>query len=99
MEFLRDLNRQGVTLIMVTHDMHLMLEYATRSLVLSKGRLVGDSTAAQVLTSRDLIRQASLKETSLYQLSRLCGIENGTAFVQHFIDYDREVRDHERKKQ
>ena len=92
MEFLLDLNKQGVTVLMITHDMHLMLEYAHRSLIFSDGRLLADSTAAQVLTDPDLSAKASLKETSLFSLAQLCDIENAAGFVQHFIDYDREVR-------
>ncbi len=94
MEFLQELNRQGVTVVMITHDMHLMLEYADRALVLSGGALIADLPAAAVLTSPELTARASLKETSLYRLAQLCGIEDGTGFVQHFIDYDREVRGH-----
>jgi ATPase components of various ABC-type transport systems, contain duplicated ATPase len=94
MEFLLQLNQQGVTVLMITHDMHLMLEYAHRALIFSGGRLLADSTAAQVLTNPDLSAKASLKETSLFSLAQLCGIENGAGFVQHFIDYDREARRH-----
>lgn len=94
MEFLRSLHEQGVTVLMITHDMHLMLEYAPRALVFAAGRLLADATAAQVLTSAALTGAASLKETSLYTLAQSCNVQGATAFVQHFIDYDREVRQH-----
>ena len=95
MEFLRQLNERGVTVLMITHDMHLMLEYAPRALVFSGGRLIADTTAARVLTDEALTKAASLKETSLFQLAKLCGLEGEACeFVQHFIDYDREVRQH-----
>lgn len=92
MEFLLSLNRRGVTVLMITHDMHLMLEYAPRALVFSDGHLLADATAAEVLTNPEWTRSASLKETSLFALAQVCGISDGTAFVQRFIDYDREVR-------
>lgn len=92
MEFLEELNSQGVTIIMITHDMHLMLEYAPRALVFSRKRLIADKTAAEVLTTKSLTESASLKETSLYDLSEMCKITHGAEFVQHFIDFDREVR-------
>lgn len=93
MEFLRRLNEGGVTVLMITHDMHLMLEYAPRALVFHDGRLIADATAAEVLTSRRLTEAASLKETSLFDLAKMCGLEGEAAdFVQHFIDYDREAR-------
>ena len=94
MEFLRTLNQRGITVLMITHDMHLMLEYAPRALVFSQGELLADSTPAQILTDEDLIKRASLKETSLFDLAGMCGISESANFVQHFIDYDREVRNH-----
>ena len=90
MEFLLELNRQGITILMITHDMHLMLEYARRSIVLHDGQILADAPASEILTSPGLVSKASLKETSLYTLSALCGIENGQDFVQRFIDFERE---------
>ena len=94
MEFLRGLNAQGVTVLMITHDMHLMLEYTPRALVFSDGRLIADRSAAAVLCDPELIRAAALKETSLFTLAERCGIAPPEAFVQRFIDVDKEVRDH-----
>ena len=91
MEFLRGLNEQGITVVMITHDMHLMLEYAGRAVVFSGGRVIADDSSARILTDSEVIRKASLKETSLYPLSQMCGIEDGCAFVQRFIDYEREA--------
>ncbi len=91
MEFLRSLNARGVTVVMITHDMHLMLEYAERAVVFSDGRVIADDASAGVLTDREVIRRANLKETSLYELALRCGIEDGRAFVQRFIDHEREV--------
>ena len=91
MEFLTGLNRRGVTVVMITHDMHLMLEYARRALVFSRGRLLADASCADVLTDPALVREASLKETSLFALGERCGISDSRAFVRRFIDYEREV--------
>ena len=91
MEFLRELNARGVTVVMITHDMHLMLEYAERSVVFSQGRVLADDSSAAILTDPDLVRRASLKETSLYDLALLCGIDEPKEFVRRFIDYEREA--------
>lgn len=91
MEFLKELNRKGITIVMITHDMHLMLEYAERALVFDGGKIIADAPCADILTSPDIIEKASLKETSLYELALRCDIENGREFVQRFIDYEREV--------
>ena len=93
MEFLRGLNARGVTVVMITHDMHLMLEYTRRALVFCDGRLIADRTAAAVLCDPALVEQAALKETSLYTLANHCGIAPAQEFVERFIEQDREVRE------
>lgn len=93
MEFLQEINQKyGITIIMITHDMHLMLEYTTRAVVISDGSLVADKSAAEVLTNEDIVEKASLKMTSLYDLALNCQIEEPTSFVEGFIRFDREVR-------
>lgn len=92
MEFLVDLNKKGVTILMVTHDMHLMLEYTNKVIVLSEGEKIADNIPAYILTNKEIIEKANLKETSLHQLALKCDIEDTTKFVHKFIDYDRRVR-------
>ncbi|SCH93157.1 MULTISPECIES: ABC transporter ATP-binding protein [unclassified Romboutsia] len=92
MEFLVDLNKQGITIIMITHDMHLMLEYTNNVIVLSEGEKIADDTAINILTNYDVIEKANLKETSLYELAQKCGIKDERSFIKRFIDYDRRVR-------
>lgn len=89
MEFLRSLNDQGVTILMITHDMHLMLEYTPRAIVISGGKKIGDSMAVDILTDQEITAEASLKMTSLYELAVRTGIENPVGFVKRFIDHER----------
>lgn len=89
MEFLKSLNDQGVTIIMITHDMHLMLEYTPHAIVISDGKKIGDATAVEILTNEEITGKASLKITSLYELAMKIGMENPSAFVQNFIGYER----------
>lgn len=91
MDFLVEINKLGITVILITHDMHLMLEYTPRAVVLSSGLKIADTLASSVLTDSEVIKKANLKETSLYKLSNIAGIEDGTSFVQSFIDYERQV--------
>ena len=92
MEFLKELNQKGVTIIMITHDMHLMLEYTNRAIVLSNGVKLADDIAANVLTDEEVINKANLKETSLYELAVKANLDNPRIFVKKFIDYDRRIR-------
>lgn len=95
MEFLKMLNREHhVTIIMITHDMHLMLEYTHRALVLSEGHLLADASPAKVLTDEQLTQAAYLKRTSLYDLSKKCDLSDPSTFVERFIAYDEEARNH-----
>jgi len=92
MEFLVEINKLGVTIILITHDMHLMLEYTPRAIVLSNGRVVADTHASVVLTDHDVIECANLKETSLYNLAQMVGVPDETGFVQGFIDFERRLK-------
>ncbi|MBM6751448.1 ABC transporter ATP-binding protein [Mediterraneibacter glycyrrhizinilyticus] len=95
MEFLKSLNSQGVTIIMITHDMHLMLEYTPHAIVISGGKKIGDASAVEILTDEKIAEQANLKVTSLYELALKAGIEDPTSFVQNFIDHERGTRHNE----
>ncbi len=92
MDFLQSLNRQGVTVVLITHDMHLMLEYTPRAIVFHDGRVIADSSPAQVLNNPAIVAQAHLKETSLYHLAQICGIGQTEEFTRRFIAADQEVR-------
>lgn len=92
MDFLSQLNRQGVTVVLITHDMHLMLEYTPRAIVFNAGKVIADKSAAEVLNSPEIVEAAHLKETSLYHLSMACGIKSAEEFTRRFIARDREVR-------
>ena len=94
MEFLSQLNEQGITVIIVTHDMHLMLEYTNRALVFLDGRLMRDDSGSSVLCNPELINRAALKETSLFAIANMCGIDDPVAFVDCFIAYEKKERSH-----
>lgn len=90
MEFARKLNEEkGMTILMITHDMHLMLEYTNQALVLSEGRLLADDAPSRILTNDEIADRAYLKRTSLYDLSLKCGIADAPGFAECFIYCDR----------
>ncbi|WP_048744476.1 MULTISPECIES: ABC transporter ATP-binding protein [Paenibacillus] len=92
MEFLLELNRRGKSIVVITHDMHLLLEYAERTLVIGEGRVLADALPADVLTDAALVEEASLRETSLQRLAARAGIGDPREFVRRFIVRDREAR-------
>lgn len=91
MEFLKELNEQGITVLMITHDMHLMLEYTNRTLVFAEGKMIADTTPVELFSNEKLLTEASLKETSLFDLAKLCGL-NPQRYIYKFICYDRKLR-------
>ena len=92
MEFLKELNEKGQTILLVTHDMHLMLEYTGRAIVICEGKKLADEPSYEVLCDLELTQKANLKETSLFDLALKAGIEDPLSFVECFINYDRRIR-------
>ena len=89
MEFLKSLNEKGITIIMITHDMHLMLEYTSRSIVIADGKVLADCTPIEVLSNPNLVLEAHLKKTSLYELAVKAQLNSPETLANSFINYDR----------
>ena len=89
MEFIKELSAQGISIILITHDMQLTLEYCHRAVVLSGGEKIADDKPSNFLTDENIIKKANLKETSLSTLAKSIGIANTNDFVQFFIDLER----------
>ena len=70
MNFLDSLQKQGHTIVMITHDMQLMLEYSDRCLVVVEGKIIADDNPVTILNQKDLLESANLKQTSLYILGQ-----------------------------
>ena len=88
MSFLSRVNREtGITILFVTHDLHLALEYTPRSIVLADGQLLCDAPISTIFSDEDLLRSANLKVTSLFTLARKLGLEGSdvASFIETFI--------------
>ena len=70
MNFLDSLQKQGHTIVMITHDMQLMLEYSDRCLVVVEGKIIADDNPVTILNQKELLESANLKQTSLYTLGQ-----------------------------
>ncbi|WP_114765511.1 ABC transporter ATP-binding protein [Vibrio rhodolitus] len=84
--FVQKLNRElGITVIIISHDMHLVLEYTTRSVVIADSKLIADEPMTQVFSEPALLEKANLTTTSLYDLAEKLHIEDKNQFMQAFI--------------
>ncbi|GIC78467.1 ABC transporter ATP-binding protein [Moritella sp. F3] len=86
LSFIRTLNKTlGITVLIISHDMHLVLEYTTRSIVIAESKLIANAPVSQVFSDPVLLDRANLKITSLYTLANAIGINNTDGFMQQFI--------------
>jgi len=96
MDFLESLNRQGYTIIIITHDMHLMLEYCNRAVAILDGKKIYDGSCARLMSSDDVIEKGYLKRTSLYTLAEEVGV-NPEELTLSYINSERRERESENK--
>jgi len=75
MDFLDELHQKGHTIVMITHDMQLMLDYSDRAVVVMDGQVLADLTPAELLTQPEILRRANLKETSIFALANRLGVD------------------------
>lgn len=93
MDFIRDLNENyGLTILMISHDMHLIEEYTDRSIVIGERGILADLSPAELFSNRDLLERAKLTETSLYKLGELMESTKAQTFIEKFIAYERSKR-------
>ncbi|MFM2587921.1 ABC transporter ATP-binding protein [Vibrio sp. TBV020] len=90
LSFIQKLNKElGITVVIISHDMHLVLEYTERSIVISDSKLIADAPMTEVFSQPSLLEQASLTTTSLYDLAKRMGKADINGFMQYFIQQER----------
>ncbi|MEZ9544229.1 ABC transporter ATP-binding protein [Vibrio sp. 10N.286.48.C11] len=91
--FIQKLNRDlGITVVIISHDMHLVLEYTTRSIVIADSKLIANAAMTEVFSQPSLLERANLCTTSIYELATMMKIDDTNAFMQYFIDYERSAQ-------
>lgn len=96
MKFITELNEKyNITILFVTHDMHLAIEYTNRAIVFSDGELIGDDVVYKILSNDEIIEKANLKKTSLVMLAQKVGIDP-EKFIHYFIQREKEERNNGR---
>jgi energy-coupling factor transport system ATP-binding protein len=89
MEFVRELNRKlGITILIISHDMHLVLEYTQRAIVIANSQLLADAPVNTIFSQPALLEKANLTVTSLYSLAHAMGIERIDNFIHCFIEHE-----------
>ena len=93
MEFIRKINKEyDLTILMISHDMHLIEEYTDRALVIGDKRILADTTPAELFSQSELIDRANLAETSLFKLGQRLKSMDALDFIETFIGYERSKR-------
>ncbi|GLR76019.1 ABC transporter ATP-binding protein [Aliivibrio sifiae] len=95
LSFINQLNQKlGLTVIIISHDMHLVLEHTTRAIVIADSKCIADQDVTEVFSQPELLNKANLTVTSLYELAEKLEIENITGFIQQFIATEHESKQH-----
>jgi energy-coupling factor transport system ATP-binding protein len=93
LSFINQLNQKlGLTVIIISHDMHLVLEHTTRAIVIADSKCIADQDVTEVFSQPELLNKANLTVTSLYELAEKLEIENITGFIQQFIATEHESK-------
>ncbi|VTX78295.1 Energy-coupling factor transporter ATP-binding protein EcfA3 [uncultured Leptotrichia sp.] len=96
MEFLKQLNEYGITILFITHDMHLMLEYTDKAYVFNDGQIIKSGNPAQILADKKVLEQANLRETSLHYVAEKIEI-NSEELISTFVHYEKNCEKEQKK--
>ena len=96
MEFLKRLNEYGITILFITHDMHLMLEYTDKAYVFNEGKIIKSGNPAQILADKKVLEQANLRETSLHYVAEKIEI-NSEELISTFVHYEKNCEKEQKK--
>lgn len=98
MKFVLSLRNEGYSIVIITHDMQLALEYADRAIVLSKGEIIMEATVPEIMADKAVMKQANLRSTTLSKLSKLLENQQESVFLQRYNDFVH-YEEHKREKE
>lgn len=100
MEMVKELNRNGHTIIFVTHDMELVAKYAKRVIVLSQGQVLLDDTCRNVFYQPEILLKTNLFPPQIAKLVQKFGknqdVFNRALLVQELQDEILQLSESER---
>ena len=92
MEFVRDLNRQGKTIIMISHNSDYICEYAERVIIFDKGKVACDGTCSSVFSDKEMLHRLGVDPSQSARLAELLRLQ-GMDISRDIIDYERLVEE------
>lgn len=69
MSAVKELNKNGTTVIMVCHDMELVLDFARRMIVLADGKIEADGKTLEIMRSKKILQKACLLPPQIIQIA------------------------------
>ena len=69
MSAVKELNKNGTTVIMVCHDMELVLDFARRMIVLANGKIEADGKTLEIMRSKKILQKACLLPPQIIQIA------------------------------
>lgn len=68
MKLIKNLNKEGKTIIVITHDMRFVAETTDRTILLARGELIADGPTRDILSRTDLLQKTNIKPPQIIQL-------------------------------
>lgn len=95
MNLIKELHELGHTIIMITHDMRIVTEYADRVIVMAQGRILADGTPKEVFVQDDVLKEAFIEAPQITRIAQALaqyGIDKGILTVKEATEAFRKHR-------
>ena len=76
MNLLSELNMEGITIVISTHDVDLVSKYVNKIFVMADGEIIDEGTPKEIFSNEDLIEKANLKLPIISELFKALNDEN-----------------------
>ena len=70
MSYIKRLREKGYTIVIITHNVNLAIEYCQRAVIMVDGKIIADGPTQKVLADEPLLKKARLKPTSITRLMK-----------------------------
>ena len=81
MNMVKSLCEKGCAVLMVCHDMEVVLDFATRIVVMAHGSVLDDGEVTQIFSTDEVLKEAYVEAPQMIQLSKLAGAHVDPSFA------------------